>query len=476
MLARLAHRPRTPAGGHSARGLVTLLALLIALVGGCGPRHPSTLDLPVYFTCDTDGRLEPCGCFTGQYGGLTRLKTVLDGLPSPDALRLDVGDAAGGHEDYDLIQYGYMLQAFKAMNYDVLNAGAREARFPAARLREWHRTSLVPLVSANLVDRATRQPVLDPWRIVERGGYRVAVIGVVDPKGLAEEIDPALAVEEMEATLARRLPELRGKADAIVLLAFTDEAGLDRLAAQFYEIPLILGGRVSQPAQELRRTNRSFIHYVTNEGRALGILRLSLHAGQPPTVPAAEVRLLQDTIPQAPAFQALAGAYRGEIRRTKLAVDDPARAAADAIPGARAAASFVGSERCVECHPGAGQVWAKSAHARAFTPLRAREADADPKCVGCHTIGFGSESGYRREFGAHRLVDVGCESCHGPGSLHMRRYEGEAGIEFTYRPLDAGDCKKCHYGEFSRPFYYNETWPLIRHGKEPPARAAKGGR
>ena len=41
-----------------------------------------------------------------------------------------------------------------------------------------------------------------------------------------------------------------------------------------------------------------------------------------------------------------------------------------------------------------------------------------------------------------------------------------------FRPLDAGDCKKCHYGEFSRPFDYEVFWPHIYHGKEP-AKAVK---
>src|SRR5512133_1787626 len=102
------------------------------LPAGCsrGPvEKPVPLEL--YFTCDTRGRLEPCGCFTGQFGGLTRLKTVLDEAASGDALRVDVGDAIGGSEDYDIIQYSYMLRAFQALKYDALNIGAREAALTA---------------------------------------------------------------------------------------------------------------------------------------------------------------------------------------------------------------------------------------------------------------------------------------------------------------------------------------------------------
>jgi len=296
----------------------------------------------------------------------------------------------------------------------------------------------------------------------------VALIGLLDARGLGEDLGAGLEVDGMESTLARQLAQVRPKADLIVLLAFTDEETLGRLAEQFYEIQVILGGKVSQPAQELKRHNRSLIYFVTNESRALGILGLQLRPGAGLRVAANEIRLLRDDIPQDPALSQMAQAYRDEVRRTPLAVDDPANAAADTIPGVRTAAGYVGSPRCAECHKTAGETWAKSGHAHGFATLRDRKADADPKCIGCHTTGFGAPSGYRRQFGRDKLVDVGCESCHGPGSLHVQQREGDKTISFTYRPLEAGDCKKCHYGEFSRPFYWHEFWPVIKHGKEPP--------
>src|SRR5262245_25622212 len=109
----------------NARAALSLLALAwTTLMIGTGCRSQANrgaIELPIYFTCDTRGRLEPCGCFTGQFGGLTRLKTVLDADRSPEGLRLDVGDAIAGPQDYDVIEYGYMLRAFRAMNYDALN-------------------------------------------------------------------------------------------------------------------------------------------------------------------------------------------------------------------------------------------------------------------------------------------------------------------------------------------------------------------
>lgn len=455
--------------------LVWLALGLVAagLLSGCGRApEPSILDLPIYFTCDTDGRLEPCGCFTGQFGGLTRLKTVLDADAPAGALRLDVGDAIGGHEDYDLIEYGYLLRAFAAMKYDALNIGQHEAQFTAAQLRAIKQHSPVPIVSANLLDQSTRQPVFDSYRLVERGAFRIAVIGVLDPRGLNQNLGAGLAVGDMGTAIARCVAEVSGKADLIVLLAFTDEATLGQLAEQFYECQVILGGKVRQPAQELVKANRSVIYFVTNESRALGILQLQLRKGEPPQVTGNEIRLLHDKIPQDAALRELTQAYRDEVRGARLAVDDPQHLSADMVPGVRNLATYVGTAQCVSCHKSAAAVWESSPHAHAFATLTARQADADPKCIGCHTVGFGDTSGYRREFGASKLVDVGCESCHGPGSLHVRAKTGDTAINFTFRTLDAGDCQKCHYGEFSRPFVWDEFWPLIQHGREPAGHTA----
>lgn len=446
-------------------GMILISALF---VNGCGkPSPPPTLDLPVYFTCDTDGRLEPCGCFTGQFGGLTRLKTVLDTEAPADALRLDVGDAIGGHADYDLIEYGYVLHAYAAMKYDAVNIGGHEAQFSATQLRRIRQSSPVPILSANLLDKAGGQPIFDSYRIIQRGPFRIGIIGVLDPRGLNQKLGDGLMMGDMESAIERCLVEMRGKTDLIVLLAFTDETTLNQLAQEFYECQVILGGNVSQPAQELIKSNRSLIYFVTNESRALGILHLQLVKGAPLQAAGNEIRLLHDKIPQDAAIQQMMQSYREEVRHTRLAVDDPNHLNADMVPGVRAPATYVGTEQCLTCHKTAAATWAASAHAHAFAVLAARKADADPKCIGCHTVGFGEPSGYQRVLGASKLVNVGCESCHGPGSLHVQEEQGDTSINFTFRPLDAGDCQKCHYGEFSRPFDWNQFWPDIKHGKEP---------
>src|SRR6478735_6702367 len=49
------------------------------------------LQLTLQFTGDVRGRLVPCGCFTGQMGGLTPVATLLGTERVPGLLVMDVG-------------------------------------------------------------------------------------------------------------------------------------------------------------------------------------------------------------------------------------------------------------------------------------------------------------------------------------------------------------------------------------------------
>lgn len=454
---------------------IALLGLLVAAVVAAliyytKPRESAGDPgmLTVYFTCDTSGRLEPCGCFTGQHGGLTRLSTWLEEAKPPGSvLKLDAGGAIAGAADYDIIQYRYLTRAYHAMGFLALNMGGSEARIPADLLATLASTSPVPLLSASLVDEVTRKEVLKPFQIVTIGEKRIGILGVISPNSVPTPGD-GLAVLGLNEAVDRHLKPLAEDCDLVILLAFADEPEMRRLARDYYEFAVIIGGDVRGPTQEVIRENESMIVFTTNEARTVGALTARMDGSRRTRLVDAEyeIHLLWDSIPQHAELLAMVHEYRGEIRRTPLGIDDPDAVDPNAIPGVSHTATYVGSASCQSCHSDAHEVWGKSGHAHAFETLVKSGSDADPHCIKCHTVGFGRPSGYRRPLGSESLVDVGCESCHGPASEHVARHLEGKPTNFKFRPLGPGDCMSCHYGEFSRPFDWDKFWPGIKHGKE----------
>ena len=86
--------------------------------------------------------------------------------------------------------------------------------------------------------------------------------------------------------------------------------------------------------------------------------------------------------------------------------------------GTPANAEFTGSGKCRACHLKQYASWKKTKHSMVFEQLQGAERK-DPECVKCHTTGFGKPGGFVSEEKSEALENVGCESCHGPGSLHI---------------------------------------------------------
>ena len=459
--------------------ILTLLILGVVTVGGVIAwskfRSIDTPPFPIHiaFTSDTSGRIEPCGCYTGQLGGLTRVSTHL-GPSSGNRLLYEIGDAVAGTEDFHVVHYDYLLRAYGEIGYAAVNLGHREARLSSEALQQAAANSPVPLISANLLDASTHDPVVKPWVVTELKNetsmLRVATIGVVDPKRMNGKTGDGIQIARMDEVLRRHLPDMKKEADLLVCLAFTDEAGVRQLAEEFYEFVFILGGDVRQPSQLVEKINRSWTLSTTNQARALGELKATWKANTKlveDTV--GNVTLMLDVIPQDPAVKAHSEQYRKDIRNIKLAIDIPGGDASQLVPGVEPSATYVGSQSCAACHSKSFAVWQESRHAHAFASLIQTKSDADPSCIKCHTVGLGKPGGYLRSMGKEKLVNVSCESCHGPGSEHVQlRSAASPGKEITLklRSVGAGQCTQCHYGEFSRPFDWNVFWPLIEHGQE----------
>ena len=105
-------------------------------------------------------------------------------------------------------------------------------------------------------------------------------------------------------------------------------------------------------------------------------------------------------------------------------------------------ASYVGVERCTECHDEARKVWDKTAHATAYPTLQKDFKEFNLDCVSCHVTGYGKPGGSTVTFN-EKLQNVQCEECHGPGSLHVKDPKNKALLITSPKPENC--VSACHH-------------------------------
>lgn len=128
----------------------------------------------------------------------------------------------------------------------------------------------------------------------------------------------------------------------------------------------------------------------------------------------------------------------------------------------QAAARFVGSEKCKECHAAEYDTFIKhnkKAHSfKSIAGLKKGLTEAElKKCYECHTTGYGKAGGFTSEKETPHLKDAGCEVCHGPGSTHAESSDPKD----IKGKLAAKDCEGCHNSDRVNAFAYK---PLVYGG------------
>ena len=117
-------------------------------------------------------------------------------------------------------------------------------------------------------------------------------------------------------------------------------------------------------------------------------------------------------------------------------------------------ATYVGADKCRLCHLEQHKTWKESKHASNFDVLIGAERK-NPDCVKCHTTGFGKPGGFVSEEGTPGLKNVGCESCHGPGSAHLETAKKAESSEGEKRDMKIDKvpqnaCVVCHNPHISQ--------------------------
>jgi hypothetical protein len=99
---------------------------------------------------------------------------------------------------------------------------------------------------------------------------------------------------------------------------------------------------------------------------------------------------------------------------------------------------YVGEKACKTCHKAQYDSWATTKHANAWATLKP-EDQKKAECMGCHMTG--------KTAADSMIVNVTCESCHGPGSEYksMKTMKDHAlAVAAGVLTPNEATCTQCH--------------------------------
>lgn len=121
-------------------------------------------------------------------------------------------------------------------------------------------------------------------------------------------------------------------------------------------------------------------------------------------------------------------------------------------------AGYVGIDACTDCHDEERKVWDSTKHAHAYSTLQKDFKEYNLDCVSCHVTGYGKPGGSTVTHN-EKLQAVQCETCHGPGSLHVKDPDKKGLI--VLKPEPATCVSECHHPPHVEGFDAAEKMKLI---------------
>ncbi|HEX8821896.1 MAG TPA: multiheme c-type cytochrome [Archangium sp.] len=511
------------------RRLLGGLALLAAL-SGCSRKEASPAgpqvasrsdeapkaDAPgalLFFSADTRGYLGPCGCSENMRGGIDRAAfQVLEARKGPlPVLYIDGGDSLFGEPTLAPAQVPQEERKARALAEAMKRMGL------AVRAR-----GELDEVRGAEFRKGLGLPELEPGgvKVLPAGARKVGVVSASDAAGLkqasarAREQGAAFVVGLFHGTLqqaqqAAATPELG--ADLVLATHTASEfdgeenklvrdavpvIALQSKGRSLLRVDLAYGAKPGRFAPQ--KTAEDTEREVTSIDRRLELLDRDINLpGLNPerkrlqqqkreelvarrqallTAPVASasagesdsfsVRFvpLESNLPSHPDAQAVVSTYDADVG--KMTLEWAKAHGQDCPPPEKGQAAFVGNASCAECHAEAFPSWESSKHHEAWRTLEKLGKQFHLNCTGCHVTGWEQPGGVCRLDKVAGRENVGCESCHGPGSLHA---EDPTAANITGRPGQAM-CITCHNRENSPHFDFATYVPRILgpgHGQPP---------
>jgi len=429
------------------KNFIIFSLMVLSLVLALNAISAENQNLTILYTGATSGKMQPCTCGPdADLGGLSRRDTALAELRKsyPDALLVDAGGSFAEPSYQGKLEAQAYLDMLQILGYDALALGPGDLVYGRGLFTD-HAGSFA--LASNLQFKK-QTPWADLPRDITRGSIKIRLLALASPEDVNAGRQTDATVIPPPVYVVKQLSDDRL---LVVLCNMPREKALPLLDLQGVDAMINAEASLDESAKPLFQFANGKVYAETAiYSSRIGVLHLSVKDGG---ILAAQNSLISLDKSFAPGARVRPIIERFEKATKKIFLDTLAgRPLFD-----KKASPFTGGEACRACHAEAYKVWENSGHAQAWAALKKTRRNFDPECIVCHSVGYGQPGGFFSEQDSPDLINVSCETCHGPGKAHSAN--GETPMAKT----EFKDCLRCHIPDVSPNFQAESAWAKIKH-------------
>ena len=186
-----------------------LMIALTALFASCAPKETT---LTFIETTDTHGRYDE---FANDAHLLRQMKAEL----GDKLILLDNGDDLQGTpfqycSNQDADHPNLVSEVLNFFPYDIVCVGNHDIEAGRKVFDRIYSELKMPVLCANVIDEATGEPYFTPYIVLERDGFKIAVLGLLTPHVVTwvpDRLRPGLRFEQQEASAEKWVKTIQEK-------------------------------------------------------------------------------------------------------------------------------------------------------------------------------------------------------------------------------------------------------------------------
>ncbi|MFL0691865.1 MAG: thiosulfohydrolase SoxB [Agrobacterium tumefaciens] len=221
----------------------------------------------------------------GRMGGMDRVATVVRAIRAarPQSLLLDGGDTWHGSMTSLLTKGQDMVNVMNALGVEAMTSHW-EWTYGTERVKEIVDGLPFPFLGANIFDAEWDEPAFEPYKIFEKGGVRIAVIGqafpympIANPKWMFPEYSFGIREERMQEVV----DEVRGEGVDLVVCLSHNGFDVDRkMAGRVKGIDVILTGHTHDAVPEPVLVGETILIASGSNGKFVSRVDLDVRDGK----------------------------------------------------------------------------------------------------------------------------------------------------------------------------------------------------